>query len=131
VRPVRKIWPSFKGAAIRLWRGDSGLSIERAAAHGLRETLVLCEGVEDGLSLAMALPECRIWAVGTLGNIGAQVLPECVDDVIVCADNDWGKPQAERQLTQALARLSAQGVEVRVARSHVGKDVNDALRGAA
>lgn len=130
VRPVRKIWPSFKGAAIRLWRGDSGLSVDQAAAHGLRETLVLCEGVEDGLSLALAMPEFRIWAVGTLGNIAAQELPECVDEVIVCADNDWGKPQAARQFQKGVEALARQGRKVRIGRSMIGKDANDALRGS-
>lgn len=131
VRPARKIWPSFDGATIRLWRGSSGLDVNAAAANGLIETLVLCEGVEDGLSLALASPEFRIWCAGTLGNLSKIALPACIDDVIVVADNDWGKPQAMRALDHALDCLSSQGASVRVARSHIGKDANDALRGVS
>lgn len=127
VSPVRKIYPSFAGAAIRLHRGASGLDVKAAEAAGLLETLVLTEGVEDGLSVVLATPEHRVWAAGSLGNLAALVLPGCIDRVIVCADNDWGKPQARRQLDAACEALARQGARVDVARSHVGKDVNDAL----
>ncbi|MGL4396630.1 MAG: DUF7146 domain-containing protein [Hyphomicrobium sp.] len=129
VTPARKIWPSYKGAAIYLWRGKSKLSASEASANGLLETLVLVEGVEDGLSVALACPDFRVWAAGSLANLGEITLPKCCDEVVVCADNDWGKPQAQALLDRAVEGLAAQGVTVRVARSTVGKDVNDALRG--
>ena len=129
VEPVKKMWPSMSGAAIRLWRGGSGLSVGEAAKCGLRETLVMTEGIEDALSAVVSNAELRTWAAGSLGNLAKVELPECVDDVIVCADNDWGKPQAARQFEAALAALVAQGRTVRVARSPVGKDVNSALTG--
>lgn len=134
VSPARKIWPGFKGAAIRLWRGASGRSIDQAMAHFTRTgecdaTLVLTEGVEDGLSVVLACPEMRVWAAGSLANLAEITVPECCDDVVVCADNDWGKPQAQALLNKAVAALSRQGARVRIARSRVGKDVNDALRG--
>lgn len=127
--PVRKIWPSFQGAAIRLWRGASNLTEREAREAGLRETLVIGEGIEDGLSVALACPELRVWAAGSLGNLLHVVPPECADEIVVCADNDWGKPQAARQLDAALERFAQMGLPVRVARSPVGKDFNDALMG--
>ena len=130
VDPPRKIWPSFVGCAIRLWRGDSGLSIEDAAKAGLRETLVLCEGVEDGLALALAEPGFRVWCAGSLGNLSNIKLPECIDEVVLAADNDWGKRQAAAQLEKAVLALARQGARVRIARSHFGKDANDALLSA-
>jgi len=130
VDPPRKIWPSFMGCAIRLWRGDSGLSIEDAAKAGLRETLVLCEGVEDGLALALAEPGFRVWCAGSLGNLSHIKLPECIDEVVLAADNDWGKRQAAALLDKAVLALARQGARVRVARSHFGKDANDALLSA-
>jgi hypothetical protein len=126
--PARKIWPSFKGGAIRLWRGESKLSIGQAIEHGLIETLLLCEGVEDGLSMALARPDLRVWCAGSLGNLRELVMPACIDRVIINADNDWGKPQAQRQFDEALAALTRQGLDVSVARSPIGKDANDALR---
>jgi hypothetical protein len=131
--PERKIWPGFKGAAIRLWRGASKRSIADANAwaekHGEMETLVLCEGVEDGLSSVLAAPELRTWAAGSLANLANIKLPPCVDRVIVWRDNDWGKPQAADQFAKAIQALMAQGVRVDVARSAIGKDANDALMG--
>lgn len=127
VTPARKIWPSFEGAAIRLWRGESGLSVDAAAKQGLRETLVLVEGVEDGLAVALSAPHYRVWCAGSLSNIANIKIPECVDEVIVCADNDWGKKQARRLLQRGIEALISQTVKVRVARSNRGKDMNDAL----
>jgi hypothetical protein len=131
VDPARMIWPRFKGAAIRLNPGETNMTPREAAKQGLIDTLAICEGIEDGLSLALACPELRIWAAGTLGNIETITVPPCSAEVIVMADNDWGKPQAERALDRALKSLASQGVKVRVARSPIGKDVNDALLSGA
>ncbi len=131
VAPPRKIWPSFRGLAIRLWRGETNMSVAEACKHGMIDTLVIVEGVEDGLSVALARPDLRVWAAGSLGNIGAIQLPPCTGEVIVCADNDWGKPQAEAQLHAACQALARQGRPIKIARSPVGKDMNDCLRGAA
>ncbi len=131
--PERKIWPSFKGSAIRLWRGASKRSIADANAwaekHGEMETLVLSEGVEDGLSSVLAAPEYRTWPVGSLANLANIKLPPCVDRVIVWRDNDWAKPQAADLFDKGIEALMAQGRDVRVASSRVGKDPNDRLRG--
>lgn len=129
VTPARKIWPSFAGLTMRLWRGASLLAPKEAVKQGLLDTLVLCEGVEDGLSIALARPDLRVWAAGSLGNLAHVRLPDCADRVVVAADNDWGKPQAEAQLMKALAALAAQGRAVYVARSPIGKDFNDCLMG--
>lgn len=131
VSPVRKIWPSYTGAAIRIARGETGLPPKDAIKQGLVDRLVICEGVEDGLSLAAACPELRVWAAGALGNVGQIQVPACSDTVIVAADNDWGKPQAAKLLAAGVAALEAQGKRVLVARSPLGKDANDAMMGAA
>lgn len=131
VTPQRKIWPSFKGAAIRLARGETGKSVKDAAALGLLDTLVLCEGVEDGLAIALACPEYRVWAAGSLGNLAQITLPPTCAEVIVAADNDWGKPQAAKQLEAAIVALGRQCPRISVARSAIGKDANDALLSGA
>lgn len=130
VDPARKIWPSFSGATMRLARGETRLSAADAVRRGQVDKLLICEGVEDGLSLAVACPEYRVWAAGALGNLQHIKLPDCTAEVVVAADNDWGKPQAERLLKRGLEALAAQRRPVKVARSPIGKDVNDALRGS-
>lgn len=132
VKHARKVWPAgWDGGTIKLARGETGLPPAEAAKRGLWDRLILCEGIEDGLSLAMACPEYRVWAAISLYNLANIRLPECCGEVIVAADNDWGKHGAEKQLQRAIEALGRQGRKVLVARSHVGKDANDALRGAA
>ena len=131
VTPNKKIWPSFTGAAIRLARGETGLPAEDAVKRGMVDRLLICEGIEDGLSVALAAPELRVWAAGTLGNLAHVKIPDCCHEVIVAADNDWGKPQAEALLKRGIEALAAQRRPVRVARAAIGKDFNDQLRGAA
>ena len=128
IDPHRKIWPRFAGAAIHLWRGKSGKPASAAPARS--DLLLLVEGVEDGLTAALAYPEARVWCAGSLGNLGNLVIPQCAERVVVCADNDWGKPQAQALLEKGLQALYAQGVPVGVCFSNVGKDLNDALQSA-
>lgn len=124
----RKIWPAgWQGGAMRLSKGAGNLSPEQAGAKGRRGPLVIGEGVEDGLSVAIACPDHRVWAAGTLGNLGHIALPACVNRLIVCKDNDWGKPQAQAQFDAGLKQLSAQGRPVGVAASWRGKDINDLI----
>ena len=128
--PARKIWPltAGTGACIHLWRGETNLRPEEAVKQGLWDELVITEGIEDGLAVALACPQYRVWAAGTLGNIASIGLPACAAEVIVAADNDWGKPEAQRALEKGLAHLARQGKRtIKLARSPLGKDVNDAL----
>ncbi|HZL00485.1 MAG TPA: toprim domain-containing protein [Caulobacteraceae bacterium] len=128
--PPRKMWPQSEGAAIRLWRGATGLTEREAADRGVVEDLVLCEGVEDGLSIALMTPELRIVAAGSLPGMLAYTPPKFVRRIIVAADNDWAKPQAQAMLDRACARLHAEfGKLISIARSPEGKDFNDLLRG--
>lgn len=130
VDKVKLIWPGSSGAAIRLAKGQNRCSPEQAARDGLTgETLVLTEGIEDGLTAALAWPEARVWAACGINNLGLVTVPESVTDVVIGADNDWGKPECEGALARACERLARPGVTVRVARSAVGKDFNDWLRG--
>lgn len=126
----RRMWPASAGAAIRLWRGESGLSDRQAADKGLIEDLVLCEGVEDGLSLALIAQELRIYAVGSLAGLSSFEPPKFVRRLIIAADNDWAKPQAQAQLDRACKRFVHDlEKQVSITRSPEGKDFNDLLRG--
>lgn len=128
VEPVKKIWPSFKGCAIRLAKGKPALTPEEAARRGVAGPLVLTEGIEDGLTVALACPRLRVWAAGSLGNMAAVPLLPCVTELIICADND-DHEQARRQLDRVVAMLRQRGARVRIARAWTGKDVNDLVKG--
>lgn len=127
--PPRKMWPQSEGAAIRLWRGEHQLTETDMTAKGLSCPLVVCEGVEDGLSIAMMTPEFRVHAAGSLPGLLSYTPPACASRIIVAADNDWGKPQAQAMLRRAVERLKGLGKPVTVAMSPEGKDFNDLVRG--
>ena len=131
IEPARKVWPGFAGLVIPIWNGDGDLSVRQAREVGLQQTLVLTEGVEDGLSAALAAPEHRVWAVIALGNLGNVPVPACCDSIIVHRQNDWEKPQAVEQFERAKAALEATGRPVAEVRAFKGKDLNDTLRGNA
>ena len=114
------------GGAIRLWRGASGKPL-RDAPDG--EVVVIGEGIETCLSIALACPELRVLCAVSLVNLGRVALPEQVRRVILAADNDE-KPGARAGFLRALEEMAKTGREVRVARSPVGKDFNDCLQGA-
>lgn len=129
--PPRKMWPASEGARVPIWRGETNLSEGTAAKRGVIEDVVVCEGLEDALSIALMTPELRVHAVGSLPGLLSYQPGKNVRTVIVAADNDWGKPQAEALLKRACQRLVAEfGKSVRIARSPEGKDFNDLLRGS-
>ncbi len=129
--PPRKMWPDSEGAAIRLWRGAGMLDEGTAQAKGQRGPLVICEGVEDGLSIAMMTPEYRIHAAGSLPGLWSYQPPACASEIIVAADNDWDKPQAMALLKRSIERLRGMDLPVKVVRSPEGKDFNDLVRRSA
>lgn len=126
VTPVKKVWPAFAGLVIPLWRGESRLSVRLAGAAGLRETLVLTEGIEDGLSAALAAPQFRTWAFISLGNLGNVTLPDCIDSVILHRQNEWENRQAVVAFDRGKAALERQGRPVVEVHAMHGKDLNDA-----
>ncbi len=86
------------GGTIRLWRGASGVPLA-AARPG--ESVVIAEGIETALSVALACPELRILSGVSLGNLKAIDLPEAVGTVILCADNDAPGSPADNALRAA------------------------------
>ncbi|MGX9389777.1 DUF7146 domain-containing protein [Nitrobacteraceae bacterium UC4446_H13] len=130
---ARKVFPSSRGCVIPLWRGDGHLSVREACEAGLLQTLVLTEGVEDGLSAIVAGPQHRVWAMISLSNMVnvADRLPACVDAVIVHRQNDWDKPSAIAAFDRGMAALRATGRAVAEVEAVYGKDLNDTLREGA
>lgn len=91
--------------------------------------LILCEGLEDGLSLAQELTAACVWAAPGAGMLQAMRLPSDVHSVIIAADNDAAGEAAARRAGEAFAR---EGRRVRIMRPEARfKDWNDQLRGAA
>jgi hypothetical protein len=126
VTPNKKIWPSFKGCVIRINRGETGLNPEEAARRGRRGPLVAVEGIEDALTLAMAAPEYRIWAAGTLGNLANIPKLPCISDLILYRDRD-ASSEAQRTFHKVCHHLIDRGFRLSVAQPLMKrhKDANE------
>lgn len=90
------------------------------------DRLALCEGLEDGLSIAQSTDEWPVWVTGGTSNLRSVQVPESVQEVMICADNDSAGTQATRDLS---TRLLREGTQVRIATPPDGvKDFNELLR---
>lgn len=114
----------YGGGTIALSRGVSGKSLKDAPEG---DEIILCEGIEDGLSLAVACPDWRVHAAVSVGNFQNVVLPPAIRTVLIAADNDAPGTPAARAMQKAVDRFIDQGREVYVARPEGGKDFNDML----
>lgn len=132
VDPPKLVFGTVSECVVRLTRGPSNLTPEewrKADPRPPGDPLVISEGIETGLSIAMAAPEARVWAAYSLSNIGnVYVDHPCISSVIVAAENDV-KPAAVAAFERAMARLEEHGKPVTDMRSHVGSDFNDLLKG--
>jgi hypothetical protein len=122
--PKKTLGP-LAGGAIHLWRGATGKPLRQAEGG---QTLVLAEGVETGLSIALACPERRVIAAVSISNMAALVLPVAISEIIIAAENDAPGSAATRALQKAIDRFISEGRAVKIARSPVGSDFNDVLQ---
>lgn len=134
VEAAKKIrGPTYWGAHIPINKGAHKCPLKDIPAG---TPVYVSEGIEDGLTYAMAKPEARIVAAGTLGNIGAMELPPQAGNLILIGQNDPDGSDAakslESQIRKQQARAHAQGSNRRVQAvwpNAAFKDFNDQLLG--
>jgi hypothetical protein len=121
----KKVLGSFKGGCIRLWKGASSRPLD-AIEPGAG--VWASEGIEDGLSVAIAKPELRVVAGVTLGNLGEIQLPEQVGRLTIIGQRDTN-PKTLEALERAIGAQQERGLEVWLTPPPAGgfKDVNEAL----
>jgi len=106
--PARKVFGVLRASAIRLSEPT--------------DTLVICEGVETGLSIQQAT-RLPVWSALSASNLPCVEIPASVNKVIVAADAD---DAGERAALAAAKRFLGEGREVRIARpGRRGADFND------
>jgi len=105
-----------RGSAIRL--GDA------------TEELIICEGLEDGLTLFQELGgRVPVWVAGGASFLAAMAIPDCVRSLTIAADND---PAGEQAAIRAADSHQRQGRTVKIMRpSAAFKDFNDEFQGKA
>lgn len=113
LRAPKKVLGSFAAGCVRLTRGASGKALGIADAGS---SVVIAEGIETSLAVALACPELRILAGVSLSNMGAVGLPPQITTVIIAGDNDGPHNHTARKALQAACQKFAdQGREVRLA----------------
>lgn len=112
------------GGSIRLWRGASGKAMKDAPGD---DRLVISEGIENGLSVALMKPDRRVIACVSVGNLAKIDLPPQICDVTIAADPDRWDSQAAGARQAAIDRFICEGRKVSIARPPAGGDFNDAL----
>jgi len=121
---------NWRGGSIRLWRGASGKPIEDAEPGSW---VTVSEGIEDGLSVALADPSKRVICAVSVSNFANIVLPRVIAGVELAVQNDPPKPTGEPAaasivLDKAVEKLRERGLAVRIIRPPAGvKDWNDLL----
>lgn len=122
---AKKSIGKYAGGFIPLWKGEHRCSLKDLP---LGTTIHVSEGIEDGLSVALARPTLRIIAAVSLSNIGVLELPEGCP-IVLLAQRDV-KSKAIEAFANAFFRLKERGFSVSVVYPPQGfKDYNDVLRG--
>lgn len=113
LRAPKKVLGSFAGGCVRLTRGAAGKALGVA---DLGSSVVIAEGIETSLAVALSCPEMRVLAGVSLSNIGSVGLPPEITTVVLAADNDGPHNHAARKaLEAACQKFAEQGREVRLA----------------
>lgn len=121
----KKVLGSYKGCSIHLWRGASGKPL-REAPEG--EIADITEGIEDGLSVVVAAPECRVLVAISIDNMANVPLPPAITAVRLWRQNDKA-PEAIASFQKAARAHVAAGRDVLAPPIPLDlKDVNDLLR---
>lgn len=87
--------------------------------------LVLCEGIENALSIWQATGH-ETWACLGIANIGKAPVPDG-EPVIIARDGDTPGSKADNQLARAAQALVQRGHVVSIAAPPEGEDANDVL----
>lgn len=115
----------WRGGAIRLWRANN----DAFKKIGAGDIVDITEGIEDGLSVAAAMPEARVIAAISVSGFGSVALPPAVTHVRLWAQNGDG-PEAVAAFDAAVAAHHEAGRVVLIPAIPASiKDVNDLLRG--
>jgi len=85
--------------------------------------LVLCEGLEDALSIYQNVPDHEVWCVCGVDNLAAALVPANTT-VTICSDGDDVDSAAAGKLKRAISRFQARGCTVLVTQTPPGQDAN-------
>lgn len=124
-------WVKADGIAKRVWgQAKGGLIPLAPGATAGGETLLLSEGIENGLTAHLLLPELEAAAAYAVGNLAHLELPARVRRIVLCRDRESNpRSHGPRARAAAIARWWSEGRAVTVLDPPQGHgDLNDAAR---
>ncbi|BAI73190.1 hypothetical protein AZL_025520 [Azospirillum sp. B510] len=133
LKEPKKALGSGRGGTIRLWNGtrvdpQTG-EIKKARKLADEKAGVwidLTEGIEDGLSVAIAMEELRVHVGVSVSWMQAIRLPAQVEGVAIWQQNDAPDSSAARGVGKVIENFRSQGKRVRLVRPPEGfKDANE------
>jgi hypothetical protein len=123
---AKMVLGSFRGGVIPLQRGASRRSL-RQAPEG--DCCLLSEGIEDGLTMALAHPERRALAAVSVAHLPAIELPPAIGDILLVWQRDGLNAAVQRSRETTMQQWLAQGRTVSVWMPPEGfADANDYWR---
>ena len=123
IQPRRQLFLLPKKRPNRGLFGSPATELAEGAAE-----LVVCEGLEDALSIAQAGAVKAVLGLPGVGRFSKFDLPASTE-VVVFRDGDAADSPAARQLAEAVDRWVLAGVRVRVTTTSEGDDANSILLG--
>ncbi|WP_172822297.1 DUF7146 domain-containing protein [Magnetospirillum moscoviense] len=141
IKRAKRSYGSYAGGVIHLWNGSHVLKRTGEVAYGRPLSKAdgpirvhLCEGPEDGWSVALAYPDERVDAAGSVSNMGGLAYPEKVTEIVIWKQADPPGSPADKEFRKAVKNFKDQGKRVMVADVTSvmagAKDANDVLKGA-
>ena len=135
----KKVLGGYRGATIRLWAGYRVHSKTGEVKMGVQwprlakgSSIMLAEGIETGLSLALAMRERRIVSTISVDGFADVVLPPCFSHVTVAADRDPDNKATAAAIERAKAAHAGAGRHCTVVYPPEGiDDWNTALKEVA
>lgn len=134
VNKAKKVKAGYKTGHIKLWLGQhpDGRRVQGPLRAMKGERLFLSEGIEDGLTAAVADPSLAVACMINVGNISTIELPEQAREIVLLRQNDPPGSDAERAYLAGVHRLRCDGRRVMEVTVGAGdKDINDLAQRAA
>ncbi len=126
LRDAKRTLGLYQGGCVRLWKGAANKSLFQVPEGS---AVTISEGIEDGLTCAVADPSRMVLCAVSLGAMAELVLPDQVSAVHIAQQNDGANKKAAADLTRAIDHFFKAGKRVFVFAPPKGvKDVNDLLR---
>ena len=89
----------------------------------VRDEVILCEGIETGLSVFQATGK-PVWSCLSTSGLKTVLLPESISTVWIAADGD---PPGEKAARECARRFAGKVKKIRIARPPEGQDFNDLI----